>query len=236
MIPRLADDPDAPFPPVSSAAHESEGLLAWGGDLHPRRLLNAYCQGIFPWYSPGQPVLWWWPQPRTVIIPREFHLSRRLRRSLRQHKFTVSADTDFAAVISGCARPDNQPSHTWIDATMVRAYCEMHRLGHAHSVEVWLDGELAGGIYGISLGGIFFGESMFGRQRDASKIALANLCRKLDETGFSLLDCQLPNDHLYQFGAREISGQEFAGLLQEKTALDNPIKDWQALFAKPVDW
>ena len=236
MIPRLPDDPDAPFPPVSSALDEPDGLLAWGGDLHPRRLLNAYRQGIFPWYSPGQPLLWWWPQPRTVIFPHEFHISRRLRRRLRQQTFTVTADTDFAAVIDGCARHDNPRGETWIDAAMIRAYCEMHTLGHAHSVETWFGDELAGGVYGISLGAVFFGESMFSRYRDASKIALAHLCRKLDESGFSLLDCQMPNDHLYQFGARNLPGQEFAELLRKKTQLENPIVDWQQQFALPLDW
>ena len=236
MIPRLPDNPEEPFPPVSSAQYELDGLLAWGGDLDPRRLLNAYYQGIFPWYSPGQPILWWWPQPRTVIFPHEFHVSRRLRRILRQQKFSVSADTDFAGVIEACARPDNPPGQTWIDAAMIHAYCEMNRLGHAHSVEVWLGGDLVGGVYGISLGGVFFGESMFSRHRDASKVALAHLCRKLHETGFSVLDCQMPNDHLYQFEAREISGPEFEKLLAEKAGLDNPIPDWQAAFLQTVDW
>jgi leucyl/phenylalanyl-tRNA--protein transferase len=236
MIPKLPDDPDGLFPPPATADNGPEGLLAWGGDLHPQRLLNAYRQGIFPWYSPGQPLLWWWPKPRTVIFPAQFHVSRRLLRTLRQGHYTVTADSDFAAVIDGCARTDNPPAETWIDAAMIRAYREMHTLGHAHSVEVWVDGELEGGIYGISMGEVFFGESMFSRRRDASKIALAHLCRKIDEAGYALLDCQLPNDHLYQFGARDLPGEEFSELLRAKTAPGDPIKDWQAYFEPPVDW
>ena len=236
MIPQLPDDPDGPFPPVGGALNGPEGLLAWGGDLHPRRLLQAYRLGIFPWYSPGQPLLWWWPQPRTVIFPSEFHISRRLRRTLRQGRFTVTADTDFEGVIKGCARPENTPEETWIDTAMIRAYCEMHVLGHAHSVEAWQDGLLAGGIYGISLGKVFFGESMFSCRRDASKVVLAHLCQGLAAAGFALLDCQLPNDHLYQFGARDLPGDEFANVLRSGIQHDNPISDWTRVFSEPVQW
>ena len=235
MIPQLAEAPDSPFPPLSSAEDEIDGLLAWGGDLHPKRLLNAYSQGIFPWYSPGQPILWWWPQPRTVIYPQEFHLSRRLRRSLRKNNYSISADSDFKAVITQCARPANEPDLTWIDAAMIHAFCEMHTLGYAHSVEVWEKDELVGGIYGISLGLVFFGESMFSTRRDASKIALAWLCQKMADTGFKLLDCQMPNEHLNQFGARDLPGPDFINLL-ENTRLDNPIPDWGKEFARPVEW
>ena len=236
MIPKLPDEPGGPFPPVETAINGPEGLLAWGGDLSAQRLLNAYRQGIFPWYSPGQPILWWWPQPRTVIIPDKLHLSRRLRRTLKQNRFSVSADRDFPAVIRGCARPDNSTLETWIDAAMIHAYGELHELGYAHSVEVWTDDGLAGGIYGISLGKVFFGESMFSCCRDASKVALAHLCRILAQYEFALLDCQLPNAHLYQFGARDLPGEDFVRILQEQASLPDPIKNWRGLFAEPVEW
>lgn len=196
------------FPPPELA--REDGLLAVGGDLSVPRLLLAYQMGIFPWYSPGEPTLWWAPDPRCVLFPAEFHLSRRTERLRRQERFAVTFDTVFSEVIGQCAalRQDEGPG-TWIDAAMQKAYTELHRLGHAHSVECWQEGELAGGLYGVALGGIFFGESMFSRKANGSKIALAALVERLTAWNFDLIDCQVASDHLMRLGARTIAGAEF---------------------------
>jgi len=212
---RLGDDPAEPFPPSSAALDSPNGLLAWGGDLHPERLLRAYRAGIFPWYSEGQPILWWSPAPRCVLYPERVHLSRRTRRRYNSGNYRLSADTAFTEVITACAGPRKKESGTWITRDMVEAYLRLHRLGHAHSVEVWRDGELAGGIYGVALGSVFFGESMFSRRTDASKLALVALCRQLDRWGFGLLDCQVGNPHLLSMGAEEISRNTFERLLEK---------------------
>ena len=209
MIPLLATDPESPFPPTDQALNDPQGLLAIGGDLSPTRLINAYRQGIFPWYSEDQPILWWSPAPRCVIYPGAVHVSRRLRRRFNQGLFTITVDRAFPEVIEACAGPRRDQDGTWITPEMLTAYLRLHELGVAHSVEVHMDGDLAGGIYGLALGGMFFGESMFSKRDDASKVALVTLCRQLDEWGFSLLDCQVSNSHLLSMGAKEISREAF---------------------------
>jgi leucyl/phenylalanyl-tRNA---protein transferase len=215
MITWLApqDAPDR-FPPHEAALQEPPGLLAAGGDLTPERLLAAYRRGIFPWYSPGQPVLWWSPDPREVLLPGEFRISRRLARTLRTRGFELAVDRDFAAVIDGCAAPRVASPGTWITPEMRTAYCRLHELGHAHSFETWRAGRLVGGMYGVRLGRIFFGESMFSRESDASKAALAGFMRLCLEDGTELLDCQLPSAHLRSLGSRPIPRREFVQWLQ----------------------
>jgi leucyl/phenylalanyl-tRNA--protein transferase len=200
------------FPPAEMA--EKNGLLAIGGDLSPERLLLAYRNGIFPWYSEGDPILWWSPSPRLVIYPDELKIPARLSRLLRQKKFTVSMDNDFQEVITACATIGARiKKGTWITDDMIEAYSELYTMGYAHSVECWQGEELAGGLYGIALGGVFFGESMFSRKPNTSKIALVALVQKLQEWDFDLIDCQMRTSHLVQFGAREISGREFQDVL-----------------------
>jgi len=204
------------FPPVALA--EKNGLLAIGGDLSPERLLLAYRNGIFPWYSEGDPILWWSPSPRLVIYPGEFKIPGRLSRLVRQKKFTVSMDRSFRQVITACATlGDRKKKGTWITDDMLEAYCQLHAMGYAHSVECWQDNQLAGGLYGIALGSVFFGESMFSLQPNTSKIALVTLVKKLLEWNFDLIDCQMKTAHLMQFGAREISAKEFQARLAEST-------------------
>lgn len=208
--PLLPADPEAPFPPADFALREPDGLLAIGGDLSPARLLNAYRHGIFPWYSEGQPILWWSPDPRMVLRTDGVRLSRRFRRWLRRSEWTLRADTDFAAVIRACARtPRSGQRGTWITAEMEAAYLELHRLGHAHSVEVF-DGErLAGGVYGVAVGRMFFGESMFSEESGGSKVALAGLARHLRGLGWPLIDAQVENAHLARMGALALPRSEF---------------------------
>jgi leucyl/phenylalanyl-tRNA--protein transferase len=208
---------DAPewFPPLEQALEEPAGLLAAGGDLSPQRLLAAYRRGIFPWYSPGQPVLWWSPDPRAVLFPDEFHCSRSLAKRLRRGGFEASLDRDFAAVIDGCAAPRAASPGTWITAEMRAAYLALQRLGAAHSIEVSRGGVLIGGLYGVRLGGVFFGESMFSRERDASKAALAHLVAVCQKNGLAVIDCQLPSRHLLSLGARTIPRRQFQALLRQ---------------------
>lgn len=208
------------FPPVERALREPDGLLAAGGDLSVDRLLNAYRCGIFPWYSDPQPILWWSPDPRCVILPGKLHVSRSLHRTLRRGGYDVSTDTAFEEVIRACAGPRrNQPdSGTWITNAMQAAYLELHHLGYAHSVEVRMDGELAGGVYGVTLGRAFFGESMFSCRPNASKIALAWLSAKLSEWGYELFDCQVHSAHLARLGAVSIPRAEFIRRLQHAVA------------------
>ena len=207
--------PHDSFPPVSAALAEPNGLLAAGGELSSTRLIDAYRHGIFPWFSPGQPVLWWSPDPRMVIIPDEFKISRSLGKTLRNRAYEVRADTDFDEVIRACAQPRSEQNGTWITDTMIAAYRTLHDQGIAHSIETWIDGELAGGLYGVALGGMFFGESMFTRATDASKIALAHLARQLSRWRFGMIDCQMYTPHLATLGAREMPRAEFIRKLQE---------------------
>lgn len=206
------------FPPTDQALDEPEGLLAAGGDLSPARLLAAYRRGIFPWYSAGQPVLWWSPDPREVLVPDEFRCSRSLAKSLRNRGFEVSVDRDFGAVVHSCATRREHSTGTWITPEMHAAYCEMHARGHAHSVEVRLDGQLVGGLYGVLLGGVFFGESMFSRVRDASKVALAHLVERGLAARLALIDCQLPTAHLRSLGSRPMGRGEFCRRVADLTA------------------
>ena len=194
------------FPPVEQAL--PEGLLAVGGDLTVERLLLAYRNGIFPWYSPGDPILWWSPDPRLVLLPGDLHVPRSLRRTLNGGRFRFSLNRDFIAVIHACAA-DRRQSGTWLVPEMIAAYIHLHQAGYAHSVEVWQDGRLAGGLYGVALGRCFFGESMFHRVRDASKAGLVYLVRHLAPLGFELIDCQVATAHLARFGAREMPRREF---------------------------
>jgi leucyl/phenylalanyl-tRNA--protein transferase len=213
MIPWL--DKDAPFPPLRRALREPNGLLAAGGDLSPERLLEGYRRGIFPWFSEGDPILWWSPDPRMVLFPAELKISRSLDKTLRNRSYEVRFDSAFNEVIASCAAPREGVSGTWISDAMIEAYLELHRLGHAHSVETWIGDELAGGLYGVAIGGVFFGESMYSRGRDASKIALAALVARVKAEGFGLIDCQMHTRHLETLGAREIPRARFSRLLEE---------------------
>jgi leucyl/phenylalanyl-tRNA---protein transferase len=213
MIPWLQSD-DA-FPPLNAALAEPNGLLAAGGDLSPARLINAYRHGIFPWFSPGQPILWWSPDPRMVIIPQAIKISRSLGKTLRNRAYEVRADTCFDSVVRACAELRPNQDGTWITDTMIAAYGALHDQGMAHSIETWIDGELAGGLYGVALGRMFFGESMFTRATDASKIALVHLARQLARWQFGMIDCQMYTPHLATLGAREMPRAEFIRKLQE---------------------
>ena len=206
------------FPPLDQVLDEPEGLLAAGGDLSPTRLLAAYRRGIFPWYSAGQPVLWWCPDPREVLLPAEFKVARSLAKTLRNRGFEVTFDRDFAGVVSACAAPREHSTGTWITREMHAAYCELHTRGHAHSVEVRLGGALVGGLYGVLMGRVFFGESMFSRERDASKVALAWLSERGRVAGLQLIDCQLPTPHLRSLGSRPMARDEFSARVGEATA------------------
>lgn len=211
MIPWLPPEPaDYSFPPVSRALAEPNGLLAAGGDLSPQRLLAAYRQGIFPWFSAGEPLLWWSPDPRMVLFPEELRITRSLAKTLRNADYQVRLDTAFAAVIAACAAiPREGQSGTWITAEMQAAYSRLHALGHAHSVETWHGGRLVGGLYGVACGRVFCGESMFSCATDASKIALAHLCRFLAAHGFGIIDCQMHTPHLSSLGARPIPRADY---------------------------
>ncbi|HXV06398.1 MAG TPA: leucyl/phenylalanyl-tRNA--protein transferase [Burkholderiales bacterium] len=213
MIPWLSEHDD--FPPVERARRRPNGLLAAGGDLSPQRLLRAYRRGIFPWYSAGEPILWWSPDPRMVLLPGELHVGRSLRKTLRKAPFVVTADTAFERVLEGCSAPRPDQDGTWITPDMKRAYGALHALGLAHSVESWAGDELVGGLYGVALGRVFFGESMFSRAGDASKVAFVHLVRQLSAWEFGLIDCQMRTPLLAAFGAREIPRREFTRRLAE---------------------
>jgi len=213
MIPWLADD-SLDFPPLEQALDEPNGLLAAGGDLSRTRLIRAYRHGIFPWYNPGEPILWWSPDPRCVLWPDDLHISRSLRKRLRKQDYTVTFDKAFHRVIAACASPRAKQDGTWISNDIFCAYLDLHHQGYAHSVEVWIGDELVGGLYGLAIGEVFFGESMFSHQRDCSKIAFAWLTRQLQYWGYKLIDCQVYNDHLASLGASEIPREQFARQLK----------------------
>jgi leucyl/phenylalanyl-tRNA---protein transferase len=225
LIPWLGSD--SHFPPVEQATADPNGLLAAGGDLSVARLVEAYGNGIFPWFNEDQPILWWSPDPRMVLFPAELKVSRSLARTLRNSRFEVRADTAFRDVIQGCRMRRRDQAGTWISAPMVEAYCELHRAGVAHSVETWLDAELVGGLYGVALGRAFFGESMFTRATDASKVALVTLVRQLERWGFEMVDCQMNTAHLASFGAREIARAEFTRRLRELIHYPSVPAPWQ---------
>lgn len=224
MIPWL--DAQSPFPPVESALKHPNGLLAAGADLSPQRLLDAYSRGIFPWFGDDEPILWWSPDPRMVLFPPELKVSRSLGKTLKKGGFEVRTDTAFRAVMEACAEPREGQAGTWIVPAIIDAYCRLHDLGLAHSVETWIDGELAGGLYGVALGKMFYGESMFSRRTDASKIAFARLARQLEHWGFGMVDCQMKTAHLASLGAREIPRGEFLSRLGELVNYPGIIGPW----------
>lgn len=211
------EDPPEAFPDPALALSDPDGLLAVGGDLSPARLLYAYRHGIFPWYHGDQPILWWSPDPRAVLFPKDIHISRSLRRRITHGGYTMSFDTAFDSVMAACAdtRPGQPEGGTWISPAMQAAYGELHRLGHAHSIEIWMAGELVGGLYGIALGRVFFGESMFSRSTDASKLALVCFVRQLDAWGYALIDCQVHSEHLESLGSTLLPRRDFLALLAE---------------------
>jgi leucyl/phenylalanyl-tRNA---protein transferase len=213
------------FPPLEQALREPPGLLAAGGDLRPARLLAAYERGVFPWYSAEQPILWWAPDPRMVLVPAEFKVSHSLGKTIRHGRFECRLDTAFGATIRACAAPRRSGADTWLNADMIASYEELHRQGYGHSVESWRGGELVGGIYGLQLDRVFFGESMFSRERDASKVALARLVEECRRRGIELIDCQVASSHLASLGAREVSRNEFVEVLR-RSARRVPSGPW----------
>lgn len=214
------------FPPVEQALAAPNGLLAAGGDLEPERLLDAYRQGIFPWFSAGDPILWWSPDPRMVLFPDELKISRSLRRTLKNKEYEIRTDTAFEQVMRACASPREGQGGTWIQEEIVEAYSRLHHLGLAHSVETWMDGELVGGLYGVSLGRMFYGESMFSKKTDASKIAFAHLVQQIKRWGFGMIDCQMNTAHLATLGAREITRSQFLLRLHELINYPNIASPW----------
>jgi leucyl/phenylalanyl-tRNA--protein transferase len=224
LIPWL--DKLAKFPPPETALRQPNGLLAAGGDLSPERLLAAYRQGIFPWFSDGEPILWWSPDPRMVLDPAELKISRSLGKVLRNKSYEVRFDTAFEQVIAACAAPRDKQPATWIMTAMQAAYCKLHELGHAHSAETWIDGQLAGGLYGVAVGDVFFGESMFTRVRDASKIALASAVRILVQQEFKLIDCQFHTDHLESLGAKLVPRSDFLRQVRKLVHNSRSVGHW----------
>ena len=209
------------FPPLEAAS--PEGLLAVGGDLNPDRLLSAYRQGVFPWFSDGQPILWWSPDPRAILYPADLHISRSLRKSLRTQGFAVTADRAFDHVIQRCAESRNAREGTWITSGMQEAYCTLYRMGYAHSVETWQNGQLVGGLYGLAIGKAFFGESMFSQITDASKTALVALSVSLTASGYHFIDCQVVSEHLNSLGAKAVPRYRFSSEL--KQAVETPVNE-----------
>lgn len=218
---------DTSFPPIETALLEPNGLLAIGGDLSSERLLAAYRLGVFPWYSESQPILWWSPDPRMVLFPTELKVSSSLARRLRKKDYEVRIDSAFREVMRACAStPRPGQNGTWITQDIIDAYCRLHELGYAHSVETWIDGQLAGGIYGVAMGRMFYGESMFHHVTNASKIAFVHLVQHLDNHGFGMLDCQMRTSHLASLGAREIPRAEFSLKLAELVNYSQALSHW----------
>jgi leucyl/phenylalanyl-tRNA--protein transferase len=216
------------FPSARDALTEPDGLLAAGGDLSVHRLLNAYRNGIFPWYDHPQPILWWSPDPRTILIPDEVHISRSLKKKLNQNVFKVTFDQAFAEVIETCSLPRKNEAGTWLTPEMIDAYILLHQQGHAHSIESWVDDQLVGGVYGVAIGQVFFGESMFSRITNASKVCLVQLASKLDEWQYKLIDCQVDSEHLQSMGAAQITRDEFISLLNQYCEQAPSSIAWQA--------
>ena len=225
MLPWLG--PHDPFPACSKALRQPNGLLAAGGDLSPQRLIDAYSHGIFPWFNAGEPILWWSPSPRMVLFPSALSVSRSLKKTLRNRVYEVRWDQAFTQVMQGCAQARKGQSGTWISPVMIEAYTQLHRRGIAHSAETWVDGELVGGLYGIALGRMFYGESMFTTVTDASKIAFVHLVWQLRRWGFGMIDCQMKTAHLSSFGAREIPRADFVRRLSKLTQFSPATTPWQ---------
>lgn len=219
--------PSDPFPPVDAALTEPNGLLAAGGELTSARLIDAYKRGIFPWSGDDEPMLWWSPDPRMVLFVDELRVSRSLRKRIRAGAIRVTADLAFRDVVAGCAGPRRDDDGTWITADVATAYLDLHRRGHAHSIEAWSDGQLVGGLYGVSIGRMFYGESMFARATDASKVALAFLVRQLARWDFEMIDCQMSTSHLASLGAREISRDQFVSRLRILTKKPDVEAPWR---------
>lgn len=234
MIPWLVGAPG--FPPVEQALREPNGLLAAGGELTPEWLLAAYRRGIFPWYSAGEPLLWWSPDPRMVLRPGAVRITRSLRRTLRQGRFKLRCDTAFAAVMAACAEPREPGGGTWITPEMQAAYQRMHELGYAHSVETWQEGRLVGGLYGMAVGRVFFGESMFSRLSDSSKVALAHLARHLERLGYAVIDCQMETRHLGSMGGRPIPRADFCAEVARETRVGPPPGHWRTDAMGDLNW
>ncbi|HLA75499.1 MAG TPA: leucyl/phenylalanyl-tRNA--protein transferase [Gammaproteobacteria bacterium] len=224
-------DSDTNFPAVELALRVPDGLLAVGGNLSPQRLVTAYRHGIFPWYNEGQPILWWSPDPRSVLFLPRLKISRSLRKTLAKQPYTVSLNRAFREVVTACAGPRKDSTGTWITAAMLEAYCTLHQLGLAHSVECWRDNKLAGGLYGVAIGRVFFGESMFSAGTDASKVAFVHLVQALQRQGYALVDCQVHSDHLARLGAELIPRRDFIQLLDQHC--DNPAQPLS--LEKPID-
>jgi leucyl/phenylalanyl-tRNA--protein transferase len=233
MITQLdISNPHQAFPDVDMALDEPNGLLAIGGDLTPQRLIRAYQQGIFPWYSDDSPIMWWSPDPRMVLIPAQFQPSRSLRKILRRGDFSITCDQAFNQVISACAEPRHEDEGTWITEQMMSAYNELHRRGIAHSIEAWADSHLVGGFYGVSIGQVFFGESMFSRKSNASKAALATFMQSAQSWQYQLVDCQVYSDHLANMGANSIPRKQFTQLLDKYSQAQLSTEAWQQIS----DW
>nr|WP_294865102.1 leucyl/phenylalanyl-tRNA--protein transferase [uncultured Pseudogulbenkiania sp.] len=229
MVPWL--NRELAFPSVENALIEPDGLLAAGGDLSPARLVLGYSQGIFPWFSPGEPILWWSPSERMVLFPAELRITRSLAKTLRNHPYEIRVDTAFREVMKACAAPrDGQPG-TWIGPGMVDAYCHLHELGLAHAFETWQQGVLVGGLYGVALGRMFYGESMFSRVSNASKLAFVHMSRHLQSCGFAMIDCQMYTPHLASLGARRIPRHEFLATLKELVGLSAPEGMWSYRYS-----
>ena len=231
-----SDDPPEAFPEIESAFDIPDGLLAAGGDLSPERLLYAYRHGIFPWYDSGQPILWWSPDPRCVLRPHEFHVSKRLRRSLSRSKLEVSFNQAFSAVIAACAEDRIGQQGTWITDDMADAYSRLHQQGWAHSIEIWQENRLAGGLYGLAIGQAFFGESMFSRQTNASKAAMLALCQQMVLNDFEILDCQVESPHLVSLGASLMPRNKFAAVLRQACKSNSRFLDWPAGRRQMLDF
>ncbi len=227
-MPIFALNDEIIFPPVRLA--EENGILAVGGDLSPERLIAAYRSGIFPWYSDDDPIIWWSPDPRFVLFPHDLYVSKTMRQVLRRNIFSISCDRDFRAVIQGCREPRKRERGTWITDEMLEAYVLLHEMGIAHSVEAWQDGELAGGLYGLSLGGCFFGESMFTRVANASKAAFITLVKKLTELGFVIIDCQVHTAHLESLGAVHIDREEYLEILDAGLKQETIQGNWKGML------
>lgn len=223
-------DPDHPqqaFPPLHKALRDPNGLLAFGGCLSPQRIVNAYRHGVFPWFNPGEPILWWSPDPRLVLFPEHLNISRSLAKTLRKQLFQIRYDSAFRQVITACAAPRSGSLGTWITDDILQAYLTLHHLGIAHSFEAWQDDQLVGGLYGIAIGQVFFGESMFHRKTDASKVVFAHLVQQLSDWGYRLIDCQVRSEHLVSLGAEDIPRGRFAELLNEYCDRSTSPEAWQ---------